>query len=137
MVYLKKLFLFSVVFILISSSEAFSQVKVETTSDTTKTDFSYNILEKTFSKGDFIPIKNKAELIKELDKVDFINGTVYFAGAGFPNVISRSIGPNGFGFLSSSLDLCLAGTQITFDNCIIKSKDGTIVKNFKKSILFY
>ncbi len=136
MVYLKKLFLLSIVFILIGSTESFSQVKSGTISDTIKSDFSYNILEKTFSKGDFIPIKNKADFIKELEKVNFINGSVYFAGTGFPNVTVHSIGPKGFSSLSSSLDLCCAGTQITFDNCIIKSKDGKLVKNFKKSILF-
>ena len=135
MFYLKKLFLFPVVFILISSTVTFSQVKDQPITDTTKSEFSYNLLEKTLSKIDKVSIVNKEKLYKELQKVNIIYGTVYFSGAGFSNVVALSI--TGVGSIGSYLDRCVAGTQITFDNCKIKKDDGTIIKDFQKGILFY
>lgn len=136
MVYFKKLLFLTLILVLISSAETFSQVKGEVIPDTSKSDFSYNLLEKTFSKGDYIPIKNKADFIKELEKINFIKGTVYFVGSGFPNATVYNIGAEGINALGSGFDLCSAGTQINFDNCTIKNKDGSIIKGFNKSILF-
>lgn len=136
MVYYKKFLLLSVVLLFIGSAQTFSQVINETISDTSKSDFSYNFLDKTFSKIDKISIGNKENLIKELEKINFVNGTVYFSGAGFTNVIAVAF-TGGVRGLTDYLDRCVAGSQITFDPCRIKNNDGSIIKDFKKAILFY
>ena len=124
-------------FLLIAfSSTAFSQEKSEKVSTPASSDFSYDLLQKSFAKNDRISIANKNEFLKELEKTNFINGTIYFSGPGFPQVKVFQFAGN-LKAVSSEFDKMVSGSNIHLDKCTIKNNDGTIIKDFKKSILFY
>ena len=124
-------------FLIISFSHtSFAQEKSEQVAKVAKTDFSYDLLQKSFSKSDRIAIVDKDNFIKELQKVNFVYADVYFSGVGFKKVEALKMAGN-VAVLKDLLDRVVAGTQITFDNATIKNNDGTLIKGFQKGILFY
>lgn len=118
------------------SQSSFAQEKSEQVSNVAKTDFSYDLLQKSYSKMDRIAIVDKDQFIKELQKVNFVNADVYFSGVGFKKVEALKISGN-VTVLKDLLARVVSGTQITFDNATIKNNDGTLIKDFQKGILFY
>ena len=67
----------------------------------------------------------------ELENFDFdvrysvVSATVYFSGAGFPNVVPASITGNNLSSLSAQIARCQPGTSVTFDNVKVSGPDGT------------
>lgn len=66
----------------------------------------------------------------ELENFDFdvrynvVSATVYFSGAGFPNVATASINGNSLAGLGAFIQRCQPGTSITFDNVKVSGPDG-------------
>ncbi len=67
----------------------------------------------------------------DLENFDFdvrysvVSATVYFSGAGFPNVVTQSISSNNLSGLSSYIQRCQPGSSVTFDNVKVSGPDGT------------
>ena len=67
----------------------------------------------------------------ELENFDFdlkynvVSATVYFSGAGFPNVQQATLNGGSLGGLSSFLSRCGPGSVVTFDNVKVSGPDGT------------
>lgn len=78
-----------------------------------------------------VAFKNQQFCRAELENFDFdikynvVSATVYFSGAGFPNVISRTISSNNLGAIQSEMSRCQPGSAITFDNVKIQGPDGS------------
>ncbi|MEO6584501.1 MAG: gliding motility protein GldM [Ferruginibacter sp.] len=66
----------------------------------------------------------------ELENFDFdvrysvVSATVYFSGAGFPNVATASLNGNSMASLQSYISRCQPGSNITFDNVKVSGPDG-------------
>ncbi|MEO7524621.1 MAG: gliding motility protein GldM [Ferruginibacter sp.] len=66
----------------------------------------------------------------ELENFDFaltftiVSATVYFSGAGFPNVAQASISGNNLSALSSFMQRLGPGSVVTFDNVKVQGPDG-------------
>jgi len=77
-----------------------------------------------------VTFKNQQFCRADLENFDFdvrysvTSATVYFSGAGFPNVVTASINGNSLGGLSSYIQRCQPGTSITFDNVKVSGPDG-------------
>ena len=78
-----------------------------------------------------VEFKNQQFARAELENFDFdlhysvVSATVYFSGAGFPNVATASINSGSLGGLSSFMSRCSPGSVITFDNVKVSGPDGT------------
>ncbi|HML58194.1 MAG TPA: gliding motility protein GldM [Ferruginibacter sp.] len=78
-----------------------------------------------------VTFKNQQFCRAELENFDFdlkynvVSATVYFSGAGFPNVTPRTINSNSLASLSDLMQKCQPGTTITFDNVKVSGPDGT------------
>jgi hypothetical protein len=87
-----------------------------------------------FNRGqDTVKFKSKA--VQEVDKLrelDFISGTIYFAGFGFNNV--TSVKAQDKATLHQYYDRSGPGTTITIDNCIYKNADGKLSSPLNKSL---
>ena len=87
-----------------------------------------------FNKGqDTLKFKSKA--VQEVDKLkelDFVSGTIYFAGFGFNNV--TSVKAQDKATLYQYYDRSGPGTTITVDNCIYKNADGQLSSPLSKSL---
>jgi hypothetical protein len=66
----------------------------------------------------------------ELENFDFdlkftiVSATVYFSGAGFPNVAQSAIQGNSLAGLQSFIQRCQPGSVVTFDNVKVQGPDG-------------
>lgn len=66
----------------------------------------------------------------ELENFDFdlkftiVSATVYFSGAGFPNVAQSTIQGNSLAGLQSFIQRCQPGSVVTFDNVKVQGPDG-------------
>ncbi|MGG9961604.1 GldM family protein [Ferruginibacter sp. SUN106] len=69
-------------------------------------------------------------------KYSVLSATVYFSGAGFPNVATTTINSNNLSALSSYFSRCVPGTSITFDNVKVQGPDGVRVIEGKTFSLF-
>ncbi len=87
------------------------------------------------NKTDSVFFQSKSELFNQLESLEFVSGTVYFSGKGFPNVISSSLTKTSGMALSSLFDKCTIGSVITFEKCKVKDDDGKSLKTLHKSIL--
>ena len=78
-----------------------------------------------------VEFKNQQFARAELENFDFdlkynvVSATVYFSGAGFPNVQPATLNGGGLGGLSSFLSRCGPGSVVTFDNVKVSGPDGT------------
>ncbi len=78
-----------------------------------------------------VEFKNQQFARAELENFDFdlkynvVSATVYFSGAGFPNVQQAALNGGGLGGLSSFMSRCGPGTVVTFDNVKVSGPDGT------------
>ena len=78
-----------------------------------------------------VEFKNQQFARAELENFDFdlkynvVSATVYFSGAGFPNVVTASISGGSLGALSSFMSRCGPGSVVTFDNVKVAGPDGT------------
>jgi gliding motility-associated protein GldM len=78
-----------------------------------------------------VEFKNQQFARAELENFDFdlkynvVSATVYFSGAGFPNVQQAALNGGGLGSLSSFLSRCGPGSVVTFDNVKVSGPDGT------------
>lgn len=77
-----------------------------------------------------VTFKNQQFCRADLENFDFdvrysvVSATVYFSGAGFPNVVTASINSNNLSGLSSYIQRCQPGSAITFDNVKVSGPDG-------------
>jgi hypothetical protein len=69
-------------------------------------------------------------------KYTVVSATVYFAGTGFPNVVTASINGNNLAPLAQYMTRCVPGTSITFDNVKVQGPDGQRVIEGKTFSLF-
>ena len=78
-----------------------------------------------------VEFKNQQFARAELENFDFdlkynvVSATVYFSGAGFPNVVSSPLSGGSLGSLSSFMSRCGPGSVVTFDNVKVAGPDGT------------
>ena len=78
-----------------------------------------------------VEFKNQQFARAELENFDFdlkysvVSATVYFSGAGFPNVQTAHLNGGGLGGLSALLARCGPGSVVTFDNVKVAGPDGT------------
>ena len=89
-----------------------------------------------------IEFKSQTSCRAELENFDFelrygiVSATVFFSGAGFPNVKQATIQGNSLASLSSLMSSCGPGSVITFDNVKVQGPDG--VRTIEgKSIALY
>lgn len=104
-------------------------------SQSTKTD--YDLFAKTYAEVDKIPVENKDDFIKAMDKYECIECSVYFSGANFKEVEKFNLNNRKFSSMTELLSKISAGTNLTLDNCKIKQPNGEIISDFKKTIFFY
>lgn len=77
-----------------------------------------------------VEFKNQSFARAELENFDFdlkyniVSATVYFSGAGFPNVLTAALNGGSLAPLSSVLSRCGPGTVVTFDNVKVSGPDG-------------
>ncbi|GAB2842824.1 hypothetical protein GCM10027043_52570 [Ferruginibacter profundus] len=87
-----------------------------------------------FNRGqDTVKLKSKA--VQEVDKLrelNFVSGTIYFAGFGFNNV--ASVKAQDKATLNKYYDRSGPGTTITIDKCIYKNADGKLSSPLSKSL---
>lgn len=69
-------------------------------------------------------------------KYAVVSATVYFAGTGFPNVVTTTITGNNLQGLAQYMTRCVPGTSITFDNVKVQGPDGVRVIEGKTFSLF-
>ena len=78
-----------------------------------------------------VEFKNQSFARAELENFDFdlkfsvVSATVYFSGAGFPNVATAPLNSGNLGSLSSFMARCGPGSIVTFDNVKVSGPDGT------------
>jgi gliding motility-associated protein GldM len=78
-----------------------------------------------------VTFKNQQFCRAELENFDFdvtykvVSATVYFSGAGFPNVTQANISSNNLSGLSANMQRCQPGSAVTFDNVKVQGPDGT------------
>jgi gliding motility-associated protein GldM len=117
----------------------------------TPTTFPFRVLrvpDPVFKVGDGKPrqpsvsVKNQQFCRAELEnfvydtKFSVVSATVYFSGAGFPNVATASINGNGLGSLSALMARCMPGSVITFDNVKVTGPGGTRVIDGRSIALY-
>jgi hypothetical protein len=76
--------------------------------------------------------RNANKELAELMEKNFISGTVYFSGNGFPNVLV--VRRNEFLTLKNIFSRCVPGSIVSFENCIFKNADGTLSKPVTQSL---
>lgn len=64
--------------------------------------------------------------VEKLRKYNFISGTIYFGGEGFPSVFS--VNAKEKITLNNFLNRCKPGTSITLDNCVYRDLNGNLSK---------
>ncbi len=77
-----------------------------------------------------VEFKNQQFCRAELENFDFdlqfkiVSATVYFSGAGFPNVVTSQLTGNSLAGISSFFSRCQPGSVVTFDNVKVQGPDG-------------
>jgi gliding motility-associated protein GldM len=77
-----------------------------------------------------VEFKNQQFCRAELENFDFdlqfkvVSATVYFSGAGFPNVVTSAISGNSLAPIISFFSRCQPGSVVTFDNVKVQGPDG-------------
>ena len=77
-----------------------------------------------------VEFKNQQFCRAELENFDFdlkfniVSATVYFSGAGFPNVVTSAISGNNLAPIQSFFARCQPGSVVTFDNVKVQGPDG-------------
>ena len=77
-----------------------------------------------------VEFKNQQFCRADLEKFDFelkfniVSATVYFSGAGFPNVVTSAINGNNLEPLKTFMQRCGPGSVVTFDNVKVSGPDG-------------
>ncbi len=77
-----------------------------------------------------VTFKSQQYCRADLENFDFdlkftiVSATVYFSGAGFPNVAQSSITGNSLAPLSAFISRCGPGSVVTFDNIKVQGPDG-------------
>jgi len=77
-----------------------------------------------------VEFKNQQFCRAELENFDFdlkfniVSATVYFSGAGFPNVVTSAISGNNLAPIQSFFSRCQPGSVVTFDNVKVQGPDG-------------
>jgi gliding motility-associated protein GldM len=77
-----------------------------------------------------VEFKNQQFCRAELENFDFdltfkvVSATVYFSGAGFPNVVTSAISGNNLDPIKSFFSRCGPGSVVTFDNVKVQGPDG-------------
>ena len=77
-----------------------------------------------------VTFKSQQFVRAELENFDFdvrysvVSATVYFSGAGFPNVATGTITGNSIAGLNAYVQRCQPGTSVTFDNVKVSGPDG-------------
>ncbi len=77
-----------------------------------------------------VEFKNQQFCRAELENFDFdlqfkvVSATVYFSGAGFPNVVTSAISGNSLAPIQSFFSRCQPGSVVTFDNVKVQGPDG-------------
>ena len=89
-----------------------------------------------------VSFKSQQYCRADLEQFDFdlrfniVSATVYFSGAGFPNVATTSITGNSLAPLATFMQRCGPGSVVTFDNVKVQGPDG--VRSIEgKSIALY
>lgn len=113
-------------FVILVSKSAFSQSK-----DTVN--LNALIFPRQF-KTDTVSVQKRDELIRKINGLFIVSGTVMFSGAGFPEVASVDMKNGSMRSVSSLLNLCRSGSRITFEGCIFQRSDGTNTMRINKSI---
>lgn len=85
-------------------------------------------------KTDTVSAKYTKELIEKFKTINVLSGTVRFSGTGFPDVASVPFRKGASNSMGSFFDRCRLGSRITFENCLLIKKDGTIAGPINKSI---
>ena len=87
-----------------------------------------------FNKGqDTLKFKSKAfQEVDKLRKLDFVSGTIYFAGFSFSNVASAKAKDKVT--LNKYYERSGPGTAITINNCIYKYDEGKLSSPLNKSL---
>ena len=89
-----------------------------------------------------VEFKNQQFCRAELEQFDFdlkfnvVSATVYFSGANFPNVATRSLNSNSLASLQPEMQKCGPGSVISFDNIKVAGPDGTRSIEGKSIALF-
>jgi gliding motility-associated protein GldM len=89
-----------------------------------------------------VSVKNQQFCRAELEnfvydtKFSVTSATVYFSGAGFPNVATAPLTGNGLGGLSALMARCMPGSVITFDNVKVTGPGGTRVIDGRSIALY-
>ncbi len=77
-----------------------------------------------------VEFKNQQFCRAELENFDFdlqfriVSATVYFSGAGFPNVVTSALSGNSLAGIQSFFSRCQPGSVVTFDNVKVQGPDG-------------
>ncbi len=77
-----------------------------------------------------VTFKSQQYCRADLENFDFdlkftiVSATVYFSGAGFPNVATSSISGNSLAPLATFMQRCQPGSVVTFDNVKVQGPDG-------------
>jgi len=89
-----------------------------------------------------VEFKNQQFCRAELEHFDFaanfnvLSATVYFSGAGFPNVAQATISGNSIASLSTYLQRCIPGSVVTFDNIKVTGPGGARTIDGKSYALY-
>ena len=85
-------------------------------------------------KTDTVSVQKRDELIRKINGLFIVSGSVRFSGVGFPEVASVDMKNGSMRSVSSLLNLCRSGSRITFEGCIFQRSDGTNTMRINKSI---
>lgn len=67
----------------------------------------------------------RADIESDFDvRFSVVGATVYFSGANFPNPVQATLNGNSLGSLSSYMQRCGPGTNVTFENIKVSGPDG-------------
>ena len=118
----KSLFLIATVFFLLFSITAVAQKKARSTGTN---------ISKQPIKPKPVPFINQDIALKDLVKMNFVKGNIYFSGADFANVVQ--VNASSYAALETYLARCIPGSVVTFESVVYKNEDGMLSIPFSKS----
>lgn len=74
------------------------------------------------------------KMIRITGDYTFISAVVYFAGGNFTNVYMRSLQSKSLSGLQRIVDSCIEGTTIIFDNVIVQTRSGKLMRALMPAI---
>jgi hypothetical protein len=88
----------------------------------------------SFNKSkDTIKFNSQAfQKVDNLKSYNFVSGTIYFSGFGYPNISSTKASDSAT--LHKNYDRSGPGTTITLDNCVYKNANGSLSSPLNKSM---